>query len=69
MSNLIDAIPKQMRDSLYEELNQWRTSGERDRWLAKLEEQKQAGRRPAGVPLLSDYSYQQVKTPELITTA
>lgn len=66
MSNLIECIPLQMRDNLYEELNQWRTSGERDRWLKKLEEQKQAGRRTTGVPLLSDYSYQQVKTPELI---
>ncbi len=69
MSNMIDAIPKQMRDSLYEELNQWRQSGERDRWLKKLEEQEQTGKHSIGIALLSGREYEQVQAPKLLTTA
>ncbi len=61
---MIDAIPKQMRDPLFEELNQWHNSDERQRWIKAQKEQ--AGKRTAGIPLLSDYGYQQAKTPELL---
>jgi antibiotic biosynthesis monooxygenase (ABM) superfamily enzyme len=45
--SMIEAIPHSMRDNLYEELNAWHNSPERERYLKRIEEaaQKRAQRR------------------------